>query len=124
MFRGMNEYNELDLAERDRYMIQIEEQIENSKKMLLDKKKTLHKIAKENQYLEMIQNDYSKYYQYIMQQKRDQIRAIDYLKEYIDMIIVEGNLTDQDLMDARRQREELLVETGKIKQSLDELIEE
>ncbi|NCA21781.1 MAG: hypothetical protein EBS86_11680, partial [Crocinitomicaceae bacterium] len=97
--------------------------IEMTKRALLEKNKHLQKVAKENQYLDMIRGDYEKYYGYIMKQKQDQINAMNYLKEYVDMLIVEGKLTDQDLEDARRERENLLIETGKIKQSLDELIE-
>ena len=90
----------------------------------MEKNKYLQKVAKENRYLEMINNDYQKYYNYIIKQKRDQINAMNYLKEYLDILMIEGKLTDQDLEDARQQREHLLIETGKIKQTLNELIEE
>jgi hypothetical protein len=112
------------LAERDDIFMQIEGEIEKNKQYLMEKNKYLQKVAKENQYLDMINNDYQKYYNYIIKQKRDQINAMNYLKEYLDILMIEGKLTDQDLEDARQQREHLLVETGKIKQTLNELIEE
>jgi predicted membrane-bound dolichyl-phosphate-mannose-protein mannosyltransferase len=114
----------LTLAERDDIFMQIEGEIEKNKQYMMEKNKYLQKVAKENQYLEMINNDYQKYYNYIIKQKRDQINAMNYLKEYLDILMIEGKLTDQDLEDARQQREHLLVETGKIKQTLNELIEE
>jgi len=121
---GEIECDELSLAERDAIFMQIEEEIEKNRKYLMEKNKYLQKVAKENRYLEMINNDYQKYYNYIIKQKRDQINAMNYLKEYLDILMIEGKLTDQDLEDARQQREHLLIETGKIKQTLNELIEE
>ena len=35
----------------------------------------------------MVRNDYKKYYDYIAKQKEDQIRAMNYLNEYIKEII-------------------------------------
>jgi len=121
---GEIECEKLTLAERDDIFMQIEGEIEKNKQYLMEKNKYLQKVAKENQYLDMINNDYQKYYNYIIKQKRDQINAMNYLKEYLDILMIEGKLTDQDLEDARQQREHLLVETGKIKQTLNELIEE
>ena len=121
---GEIECDELSLAERDDIFMQIEGEIEKNKQYLMEKNKYLQKVAKENQYLDMINNDYQKYYNYIIKQKRDQINAMNYLKEYLDILMIEGKLTDQDLEDARQQREHLLIETGKIKQTLNELIEE
>ena len=121
---GEIECDELSLAERDSIFMQIEGEIEKNKQYLMEKNKYLKKVAKENRYLEMINNDYQKYYNYIIKQKRDQINAMNYLKEYLDILMIEGKLTDQDLEDARQQREHLLIETGKIKQTLNELIEE
>ena len=91
----------LTLAERDLYLVHIDTLMDEKRKMLLEKQKTLQQTAKENEYLEMVRNDYRKYYNHIVKQKEDQINAMNYLKQYIDEIMVNGKLTDVDLENAK-----------------------
>ena len=114
---------QLTLAERDLYLVHIETQMEDKRRMLLEKQKTLKQIARENEYLEMVRNDYKKYYNHIVKQKEDQIRAMNYLNQYIDEIIVNGKLTDIDLENAKLEQDELIQEMAQIKGGLDEIIQ-
>lgn len=113
----------LTLVERDLYLVHIDTLMDEKRKMLLEKQKTLQQTAKENEYLEMVRNDYKKYYNHIVKQKEDQINAMNYLKQYIDEIIVNGKLTDVDLENAKMEQDELIQEMGNIKSKLDEIIE-
>ena len=113
----------LTLAERDLYLVHIDTLMEEKRKMLLEKQKTLQQTAKENEYLEMVRNDYRKYYNHIVKQKEDQINAMNYLNQYIDVIIVDGKLTDTDLENAKMDQDELIQEMDNIKGKLDEIIE-
>jgi hypothetical protein len=113
----------LTLVERDLYLVHIDKLMEEKRKMLLEKQKTLQQTAKENEYLEMVRNDYRKYYNHIVKQKEDQINAMNYLKQYIDEIMVDGKLTDTDLENAKMEQDELIQEMGNIKSKLDEIIE-
>jgi uncharacterized membrane-anchored protein YhcB (DUF1043 family) len=97
--------------------------MEDKRRMLLEKQRTLKQIARENEYLEMVRNDYKKYYEHIVKQKEDQIRAMNYLNQYIDEIIVNGKLTDIDLENAKLEQDELIQEMDNIKGKLDEIIE-
>jgi hypothetical protein len=71
----------------------------------------------------MVRNDYRKYYNHIVKQKEDQINAMNYLKQYIDEIMVDGKLTDVDLENAKMEQDELIQEMDNIKSKLDEIIE-
>ncbi len=113
----------LTLAERDLYLVHIDTLVDEKRRMLLEKQKALQETAKENEYLEMVRNDYKKYYDYIAKQKEDQIRAMNYLNEYIKEIIVNGKLTDADLENAKMEQGELIQEMGQIKRTLDEIVE-
>jgi hypothetical protein len=113
----------LTLAERDLYLVHIDTLMDEKRKMLLEKQKTLQQTAKENEYLEMVRNDYRKYYNHIVKQKEDQINAMNYLKQYIDEIMVDGKLTDVDLENAKMEQDELIQEMDNIKGKLDEIIE-
>ena len=113
----------LTLAERDLYLVHIDTLMDEKRKMLLEKQKTLQQTAKENEYLEMVRNDYRKYYNHIVKQKEDQINAMNYLNQYIDEIIVNGKLTDVDLENAKMEQDELIQEMANIKGKLDEIID-
>lgn len=113
----------LSLAERDLYLVHIDSLIDEKRRMLLEKQKTLQETAKENEYLEMVRNDYRKYYNHIVKQKEDQINAMNYLKQYIDEIMVNGKLTDADLENAKMEQDELIQEMADIKSKLDEIVE-
>ena len=111
----------LTLAERDLYLVHIDTLMDEKRKMLLEKQKTLQQTAKENEYLEMVRNDYRKYYNHIVKQKEDQINAMNYLKQYIDEIMVNGKLTDTDLENAKMEQDELIQEMADIKSKMDEI---
>ena len=111
----------LTLAERDLYLVHIDTLMDEKRKMLLEKQKTLQHTAKENEYLEMVRNDYRKYYNHIVKQKEDQINAMNYLKQYIDEIMVNGKLTDTDLENAKMEQDELIQEMADIKSKMDEI---
>jgi hypothetical protein len=111
----------LTLAERDLYLVHIDTLMDEKRKMLLEKQKTLQQTAKENEYLEMVRNDYRKYYNHIVKQKEDQINAMNYLKQYIDEIMVNGKLTDTDLENAKMEQDELIQEMSDIKNKMDEI---
>lgn len=111
----------LTLAERELYLVHIDTLMDEKRKMLLEKQKTLQQTAKENEYLEMVRNDYRKYYNHIVKQKEDQINAMNYLKQYIDEIMVNGKLTDVDLENAKMEQDELIQEMADIKSKMDEI---
>lgn len=113
----------LTLAERDLYLVHIDSLMDEKRKMLLEKQKTLQQNVIQNEYLNLVRNDYRMYYDYIIKQKKDQIRAMNYLNQYIDEIIVKGKLTDADLENAKMEKDELIQEIGNIKGKLDEMIE-
>lgn len=110
---------ELTLADRDLYLTQIESQINAKRKLLMDKKKILKKELNQNEFLKYVMNDYNKYYQYIIQQKQDQINAMNTLKTYINDIIVSGKMTDQDIENAKNEKKHLLNELTKIQNELE-----
>ena len=113
----------LPLAERDLHLIQIEQEIRNKKKLLVKKKKDLDKKHKLNQYLSGVKDDYSKYYDYILNEKQQQRDALMLLKEYIDDLITTEHLVDDQLRTAKYDQKDIISEIDKVKAELDELIQ-
>lgn len=112
----------LTLAKRDLYLVQIEEQIRDKKKMLIKKKKELDKKSKLNHYLSGVKDDYNKYYNYIVEEKQQQYRALSLLKEYMGDLISTEKLVDGQLKTAKHDQRDIMREIENVKNELDELI--
>ncbi len=108
----------------DEQFVLIQNLIDAKKQMLIEKQKKLRFISKQNRFLESIKNDYSKYYNYINQQKQDQIKALQYLDEYIKDLTISGKLTKHNIEDAKKEQYKILREVKSIKESLDELVDD
>ena len=102
------------LVENDEKILQIEELIEAKRRMLLEKQKKFKNISKQNQFLEAVKSDYTKYYDYISQQKQDQIKALELLNGYIRDLSTSGQLSKHNIDDAKFEQEILLKEIDEI----------
>jgi hypothetical protein len=116
--------NYAHLENREQQFIQIENLIEAKRKMLLDKQQKINFISKQNQFLNEIKGDYNNYYNYIAQQKRDQMEALNLLNKYINDLTVSGELSKSNLVDAKQEQQKILSELNKIKNSLDNIIKD
>jgi hypothetical protein len=111
------------IKERDDKFIQLQQIIDAKKQMLIDKQKKLRFITQQNRFLDAVKNDYQKYYTFFEQQKRDQIRALEVLDEYINDLTLSGRLTKHNIEDAKAEQLRILREVKSIKNSLDSLID-
>ncbi len=110
------------LAERDLQLLQIQQEIHNKKKLLVQKKKELDEKHTLNHYLLGVKDDYSYYYDYILKEKQQQHNALTLLKEYIDDLITTENLVDERLRTAKHDQKDIIHEIDKVKHELDELV--
>lgn len=110
------------LANEDQFM-KIQALIEAKKQSLIDKQKKLKSVTKSNQFLNTVKEDYAKYYNVIIAQKQDQIKAISMLNEYIDDLASSGELNKHNIEDAKVEQMKLLREVNHIKKGLDSLSE-
>jgi len=115
---------DISIKERDEQFIRIQELIEAKRDMLINKQKKLRFIRKQNHFLEEVKDDYFKYYNYIHQQKQDQIRALQFLDEYIKDLTLSGKLTKHNIEDARQEQYHILKEVKSIKKSLDSMVDD
>ena len=100
----------------------IQEQLDAKRNLLLNKQNKLKRIVKQNSFLNNVKDDYLKYYKYIINQKKQQIDALEMLNKYIDDLTRSGNLTEHNIDDARVEQKNILKEIKSIKTNLDELI--
>ncbi len=113
----------MPLTELDDRFIKIQELIDIKKNSLLCKQKKLMKISKQNQFLDSVKNDYSNYYNYISQQKQDQIKALELLNNYINGLSNSNSLTKHNIEDARAEQARIIKEIKSIKNGLDNIID-
>lgn len=114
----------IPIREMDNQFKQIQDLIDAKRKILINKQKKLRIISKQNSFLEVVKNDYEKYHNYISQQKRDQITALQVLDEYIKDLTHSGKLTKHNIEDAKQEQYKILKELKHIKGSLDELMDD
>ena len=115
---------QMDLASKDKQFIELQQLIELKRKMLLDKQIKYKKISKQNHFLEEIKNDYSNYSNYIMKQKQEQIQALEILHNYVKDLTISGNLSKQNVKDAKYEQKKIIKELKSIKRNLDEVIQD
>ena len=110
------------IRENDERFIHLQDLIDAKREMLINKQKKMRFISKQNKFLDAVKNDYDKFYRYIAQQKKDQIRALQILDEYIKDLTLSGQLTKHNIEDAKEEQSKILKEVNSIKESLDSLI--
>ena len=113
---------ETQMAEGDRRLTHIENIIEKKRQYLLEKQKKLKHLSESNKFLHIIKNDYDNYYNYIIKQKEDQIKALDILNQYINELSESGELSKNNLYDSKYEQKRILNEINHIKNNLDTII--
>lgn len=114
--------NYINLENRDQQLLQIENLIDAKRKMLIDKQKKFKNLSKQNEFLNDIKQDYNKYYGYIVKQKEDQMSALSMLNTYIKDLTVSGNLSKNNIDDAKNEQQKILTEINSIKKGIDDII--
>ena len=102
--------------------VKIQAVIDTKRQMLLDKQNLLKKATKTNHFLDTVKEDYIQYYNFIAQQKQDQIKAIQMLNAYIDDLSSSGELSNHNIEDARVEQTKILREIKQIHREIDSLI--
>ena len=113
----------LTLANRDLYLIQIQAQIAAKRKYLIEKQRKLKEEAKHNEFLEVVKNDYKKYYDYIITQKKRELQTFDTLKQYLNDVSKSNNLSEKEIQTTRKEQKSILAEIDGIKKQIDDMIE-
>jgi len=124
---NIKEEYELDVStiyEREKQLANLEEQIKQKRGFLLDKRKTLGQAKEQNKFLKDVQQDYQKYYQYIVDEKQRQTEAFTKLNEHLDRIIVSGQLTEKEVTESKKDQKTILKELDGIKRGLKNIMEE
>ena len=111
-----------DLSSKNEEFTKIEELILLKENMLLNKQKELNKLCNQNKFLETVKKDYDNYLQYISIQKQQQIESLNLLNDYINKLIISGELKKYEIEDAKLEQKKIIREIKEIKQNLNNII--
>jgi len=106
----------------DEEYLHLQYVIEAKRRMLLKKQKKIQLLSKQNVFLEGIKRDYFNYNNYIIKQKQDQIIALELLNNYIKDLNKSGQLSENNIKDAKVEQNKILRELKMLKTSLDKII--
>ena len=106
----------------DEEYLHLQYVIEAKRRMLLKKQKKIQLLSKQNAFLEGIKRDYFNYNNYIIKQKQDQIIALELLNNYIKDLNKSGQLSENNIKDAKVEQNKILRELKMLKTSLDKII--
>lgn len=107
---------------KDNQFIKIQELIEAKEQLLMHKQKKIRTNLNKNKFLEVVKEDYSKYNNYIIQQKRDQVNSLEILDKYIKDLTISGQLTKHNIEDSKEEQHKIMREIKSIKENLDFII--
>jgi hypothetical protein len=118
----INNKNQIPLGERDLQLFQLEQEIKAKKELLLKKKSELTKKSKMNDFLTGVKEDYTKYYNYIVEEKQRQLGALTLLREYMNDLVKTEKNVDIQTKKAKYDQREIELELNKVKEELDILL--
>jgi len=97
--------------------------IDNRRRYLCSSACRLKKIAKENQFIQDVSDDYQKYYTYIKTLKLNQYNALKKLFEYLEKLKKTQNINKTLLLEGSLDQKILLKKMKEIKKDLDKITE-
>jgi len=111
----------MDLACRDKAIKDMQDIIEDKRKMLNDKYQELQIVKNENPFLETIIGDYDNYYNSKNTQKQEQYKMLNTLTDYLDNLALAEDTSDGVLNQIKQDQQHILQEMEKVKATLNKL---
>ena len=112
----------MDVILHDKVIEVLQEEIKNNQMFVLQKIIQLEKTKNENDFLTVIFEDYQKHYNFIINQKQEQKRQMEYLIHYLDKAIEDLDLSEEKLKETHQEQDHILGKLDKVKKDLDEFI--
>lgn len=111
------------IEEKEIYLVDLEDRIQEKKRFLMKKRRELLKLQNTNHFLRTVLVDYQRYHDTFLVERKKEEEAMIRLKDYVDRIIVNHKLTEEDLRATRKEQNHILREIHTIKKDLDEMVE-
>jgi hypothetical protein len=113
----------MDVYDKDLLLKKIQCQIKKNKKNLINDFRELEESKTNNEFLNEIYDDYNNYKNYIVGLKKDQEIQILSLLHYLEKSMLEANLTERMVSEAKHEEKILLDKLSKIRGELKKITE-
>jgi hypothetical protein len=114
----------MDIFRKDMILKQIASEIKNNRNAISHNVVELHNLKQENSSLGDIYEDYKGYHDYIVNMKKEQELQILRLLHYLEKNMLEANLTDRMVREAKHEQQMLLSKLNTVRSDLAEITEE
>lgn len=111
------------VIKRDIKLMQIDEAIREKRNLIIKKKDDIKKKSLVNSYLEGVKEDYHRFYNYTIEQKKKEQQAMVLLNDYIADLVKTEKLMDHQMRQAKHDQKEIMNEIDKIKGEIDEIVQ-
>lgn len=111
-----------EYAKRDQKIHQLRCELNHRKELLAGKLGKLSEASKSNDMLEGIVDDYKNHTQQVVEQKRQQDKALRDILEHLRKVMEEEGLTEKGLEHIKRQQKEILDELDLVKSNMDSIL--
>ena len=113
----------IDIFREDNILYQIAQQIKKNQNNIGHSVGELYKIKDKNDSLREVYEDYKGYRDYIVNMKKDQEIQILGILHYLEKSMLEANLTDRMVNEAKHEQQILLEKLKTVRNDLDEITE-
>ena len=111
----------MEVYNKDMLLKKIQCQIKKNKKNLIKDFRELEEAKTNNEFLKEVYEDYGKYKNYIVGLKKDQEIQILSLLHYLEKSMLEANLTERMVSEAKHEEKILLDKLSKIRGELKDI---
>ena len=102
-------FDSLSLGERDKLLKQLDNQIEAKRNLLIDTHLQFkNQKNNDNEYLREVKKDYHTHFTGVMKQKDEQLAAMNILHKYLNDIVENNQLMEDELMEAKKDVSDIL----------------
>ena len=113
----------MELAKRDMMLSAMGKELTERKSMLSNQLREIATVSSENRFLEHVKNDYRRYYDTMLDEKRQQCAALEMISDYLSSITGDLKLAGTALDETKVQQGLLLSEIEKVRGEIDALIQ-
>lgn len=113
-----------NFREKDDHFVKMQELIEAKEEYLVNKHRKLCRLTKQNAFLNEVRKDYTKYYRHMVEQREQQKKALEILDAYLRELTESGELSENNIKDAKEEQAKILRELDKVKGKLTTLIKD
>ena len=114
----------MDIFKKDMILKQIASEIKNNRTAISHNVVALHNLKQENSSLSDIYEDYKGYHDYIVNMKKEQELQILRLLHYLEKNMIDSNLTERMLQEAKHEQSILLEKLYDVRNDLEDVVNE